>query len=142
MSVRRTVIYAGLTFSLASLAFSLGSWTSQRHIEQEIARNDARLTELRDDLARSILRQRAVQPVASGTTGERQPDVVAAAGDSRSAIVDEVKRQLQAEMGLFPLQLLREKRRGNRDEDADRQERTDPQGHGGDSDAGGWRHKS
>jgi S1-C subfamily serine protease len=110
MSVRRTVIYAGLTFSLASLAFSLGSWSSQRHMEQEIAKNDARLTALRDDLARSILRQRAVQTVASGTTGEHQPDVVSAAGDSRSAIVDEVKRQLQAEMGLFPLQLLRDRK--------------------------------
>jgi hypothetical protein len=42
--------------------------------------------------------------------GERQPEVVAAAGDARSALVDEVKRQLQSEMGLFPVRLLRERR--------------------------------
>jgi hypothetical protein len=110
MSVRRIVVYSGLTFSLASLAFSLGSWSAQRHIEQQVAANDARLTALTQDLARSVERRRALQPVTSGTTGERQPDVVAAGGDARNAIIDEVKRQLQNEMGLFPVQLLRERR--------------------------------
>ncbi len=110
MSVRRVVIYSGLTFSLTSLAFSLGSWTAQRHIEQQLAANDARLTALSQDLARGIERRREVQPAASDTSGEGQPDVVAAAGDARNAIVDEVKRQLQTEMGLFPVRLLRERR--------------------------------
>jgi hypothetical protein len=110
MSVRRIVIYSGLTFSLTSLAFSLGSWTAQRHIEQQLAANDARLTALSEDLARGIERRRDVQPTASGTAGDRQPEVVAAAGNERTAIVDEVKRQLQSEMGLFPVRLLRERR--------------------------------
>src|SRR3954464_9022656 len=110
MSVRLIVLFYSLTFSLPSLAFSLGGWTTQRHIEQQLANNDARLTALTADLARGIERRREVQPVASGTTGERQPDVVAAAGDQRTAIVDEVKRQLQSEMGLFPVRLLRERR--------------------------------
>ena len=108
MSVRRNVVYAGLTFSLASLAFSLGSWTAQHHIEQQLAANDARLTALSEDVARGAERRRAVQP--AGTTGDRQPDVVAASGDARTALVDEVKRQLQNEMGLFPVRLLRERR--------------------------------
>ena len=110
MSVRRTVIYTGLTFSLASLTFSLGSWTAQRHIEQQLAANDARLTALSADIARGIERRQEVHPTASGTTGDRQPDVVGASGDARNAIVDEVKRQLQTEMGLFPVRLLRERR--------------------------------
>ena len=108
MSVRRNVVYAGLTFSLASLAFSLGSWTAQHHIEQQLAANDARLTALSEDVARGAERRRAVQP--AGTTGDRQPEVVAAGGDARTALVDEVKRQLQNEMGLFPVRLLRERR--------------------------------
>jgi S1-C subfamily serine protease len=108
MSVRRNVIYAGLTFSLASLAFSLGSWTAQRHIEQQLAVNDARLTALSEDVARNVERRAAVRP--AGTTGDHQPDIVAAAGDARTALVDEVKRQLQNEMGLFPVRLLRERR--------------------------------
>ena len=110
MSVRRVVIYSGLTFSLASLAFSVGSWTGQRTIQQQLAVNDARLTALSEDFARGIERRRDVQPTASGTTGERQPEVVAASGDTRTALVDEVKRQLQTEMGLFPVRLLRERR--------------------------------
>jgi len=110
MSVRRIVIYAGLTFSLASLAFSLGSWTAQQHIEQQLAENDARLTALSADVARGVERRRELQPTTLGTTGERQPAVVAATGDQRTALVDEVKRQLQSEMGLFPVRLLRERR--------------------------------
>lgn len=110
LSVRRSVILVGLTFSLASLAFSLGSWTAQRQMARQIAANDARLESLRDDLARSILQMRGELPYASPTAGQLQPDVVAAGGTPHSALVDEIKRQLQNEMGLFPVQLLRDRR--------------------------------
>jgi hypothetical protein len=110
LSVRRSVIYIGLTFSLASLAFSFGSWSAQRQMAQQIADNDARLQALRDDLARSILEMRGELPYVSPTNGERQPEVVAAGGRPQSALVDEIKRQLQNEMGLFPVQLLRDRR--------------------------------
>ena len=106
MSVRRTILYAGLTFSLASLAFSLGSWTAQRSIAEQIADNDARLNEM----ARSIMRIREWQPRPGGTDGQRQPEVVAASGTPQSAMVEEIKRQLQSEMGLLPVRLLRERR--------------------------------
>jgi hypothetical protein len=110
LSVRRSVIYVGLTFSLASLAFSFGSWSAQRQMSQQIAANDARLAELRDDVARSILEMRGDLPYASPTAGQRQPEVVAAGGNPQSALIDEIKRQLQNEMGLFPVRLLRERR--------------------------------
>ena len=106
MSVRRTILYAGLTFSLASLAFSLGSWTAQRSIAAQIADNDARLNEM----ARSIMRIREGQPRPGGTHGQRQPEVVSASGSPQSAMVEEIKRQLQSEMGLMPVRLLRERR--------------------------------
>ncbi|MGH9253758.1 MAG: S1 family peptidase [Vicinamibacterales bacterium] len=110
MSARRIVLYAGLTFSLSSLAFSLGSWTAQRSMAAQLAANDARLDVLQDHMARSILRtrERAVEP--SGTNGRQQGDAVPAAGSAQSALVDEIKRQLQAEMGLLPVRLLRERR--------------------------------
>jgi S1-C subfamily serine protease len=114
MSVRRSVLYAGLTFSLASLAFSLGSWSAQRQMSRQIAENDAHVAELRDDVARSILELHRTQAgVPSGTIGQRQPEVVSASGSAqgeRTALVDEVKRELQSEMGLFPVRLLRERR--------------------------------
>ena len=111
MSVRRSVLYAGLTFSVASLAFSVGSWSAERSMSQQIASNEARLTELRDDVARSILKIREGDPQPSATDGRRQPDVVPAAGTAaQSLMVEEIKRQLQSEMGLMPVRLLRERR--------------------------------
>jgi len=110
VSVRRVILYAGLTFSLSSLAFSLGSWSAQRAMAQQIADNDAKLTALQENLARGILRVREEAVVPSGTDGQRQPDAVPADGQAQSALIDEIKRQLQNEMGLMPVRLLRERR--------------------------------
>jgi hypothetical protein len=110
VSVRRVVLYAGLTVSLSSLAFSLGSWSAQHSMAQQIADNDARLSALQDNLARGILRTREGAVVPSGTDGQRQPEIVPADGTAQSALIDEIKRQLQSEMGLMPVRLLRERR--------------------------------
>jgi len=112
VSVRRTITYAGLTFSLAALAFSFGSWTAQRSIAQQLASNDARVTALRDDMARAILEMRQAETAAipSATNGERQPEVVPAGGGAQPALVEEIKRQLQSEMGLLPVRLLRDRK--------------------------------
>jgi hypothetical protein len=110
LSVRRSFLYIGLVFSVASLAFSFGSWTAQRQMSQQIAANDARVSALRDDMARNILEMRGELPFPSGTQGERQPEVVAAGGSPQSVLVDEIKRQLQSEMGLFPVRLLRDRK--------------------------------
>ena len=110
MSVRRIAVYAGLTFSLSTLAFSMGSWTAQQSMAQQIADNDARLSALQDNLARGILRSREDAVVPSGTDGQRQPEIVPAGGEAQSALIDEIKRQLQSEMGLMPVRLLRERR--------------------------------
>ena len=111
MSVRRSITYAGLTFSLAALAFSFGSWTAQRSIAQRLATNDARVTALRDDMARAILQMRQAETAAtpSGTNGDRQPEVVPASS-AQPALVEEIKRQLQSEMGLLPVRLLRDRK--------------------------------
>jgi hypothetical protein len=111
VSVRRSITYAGLTFSLAALAFSFGSWSAQRSIAQQLAHNDARVTALRDDMARAILQMRQAETAAtpSGTNGQRRPEVVAASG-AEPALVEEIKRQLQSEMGLLPVRLLRDRK--------------------------------
>ena len=111
MSLRRSIAYAGLTFSLAALAFSFGSWTAERSIAQQLARNDARVSALRDDMARAILQIRQTETAAtpSGTNGQRQPEVVPAGG-TQPALVEEIKRQLQSEMGLMPVRLLRDRK--------------------------------
>jgi hypothetical protein len=112
VSVRRTIAYAGLTFSLVALAFSFGSWTAQRSIAQQLANNDARVTALRDDMARAIIQIRQADTAAtpSGTNGQRQPEVVPAGGGAQPGLVEEIKRQLQSEMGLLPVRLLRDRK--------------------------------
>jgi hypothetical protein len=110
MSVRRLILYVGLTFSVAALTFGLGSWLTHRALAQQLADNDARVVALRDDMARSILEIRETQGGPSATDGWRNPEIVNATGDSQSAFVDEIKRQIQSEMGLFPVRLLRERR--------------------------------
>ncbi|MGE0445973.1 MAG: serine protease [Vicinamibacterales bacterium] len=98
MSVRRTFVLSGLIFSLAALAFSFGSWTTQRAMAEQLAQNEARLAALSTQFAQ-------------GTAGSRRhPDVVAAGGEMPASLVDEIKRQIQAEMGLLPVQLLRDRR--------------------------------
>ena len=59
---------------------------------REVARRDkdARFTALREELARSIDEVRA-------------PAFVSAMGASQGAMISEIKRQLQSEMGLMPL---------------------------------------
>jgi hypothetical protein len=61
-----------------------------------------------DHIARSILQIRQMQQALDGAVN-RPPDVVATGGVSQSAVVDDIKRQIQSEMGLFPVRLLRER---------------------------------
>ena len=110
MSVRRSILYIVLIFSVASLAFSYGSWSAERSMSRQLAENDARLTALQDEVARSILKVREREPQPSATDGRRQPEVVPAGGTQQSTMVEEIKRQLQSEMGLMPVRLLRERR--------------------------------
>ena len=83
---------------------------THRQIAAQLAANDARFTALRDEMARNILEMRGGVPLVSGTRGQGNADVVSAAGTPQSAMVDEIKRQIQAEMGLFPVRLLRDRR--------------------------------
>ena len=94
------------------LAFSLGAWSSQRRIEQQIAANDARIAELRDEMARTLLqtrRERAGR--ATGTHGLMEAGALSADGESQTTLIAEIKRQLQSEMGLLPIRVLRERRK-------------------------------
>jgi S1-C subfamily serine protease len=93
----RHVLNAGLAISIVALAFSLGSWYAHRNMALQIADNDARIAALRVEFARSVDQIRA-------------PEFLAKMGAPDGALVEEVKRQLQSEMGLMPLRLLRERR--------------------------------
>ncbi len=113
MSSRRSLFYVGLALSVAASFFSLGSLTAHRMMAKQLADNDASIVALRDEMARSILaiRETEAPRTPSGTDGGRLPDVVPASGESSATLVEEIKRQLQSEMGLLPTKLLRARRR-------------------------------
>lgn len=103
MSRRRSVILVGFGLSIVSCAFSLGGWATQRAVAQQLEQNELQMAALRDELARGILqlrqaRSEAAAPAASAMTA------------APAGFMEELKRQLQSEMGLFPVRLLRERR--------------------------------
>jgi len=111
MSSRRAVP-AILASAFALLFFGLGNYLGARHT----ADNDDRFAAMRAEIAQ--LKRRSVE--AAGTAGRLGPVVTglstddtarAIGGDDslRASIVADVKRQLQDEMGLLPLNLLRDR---------------------------------
>ena len=101
MSTRRAVP-AFLAIVVAFIVFGLGNYLGAR----QYAGSAERLAELRAEVD-LLQRNRLEQP--AGTTG-RAATAVVPMNDERAAIVADVKRQLQAEMGLLPLTMLRERK--------------------------------
>ena len=102
MSTRRAVP-AVLASAFALLFFSLGNYLAAR----QSAESDGRIAALRAEIA--LMRRH--QLTVTGTSGTSGTDPSTAIDpESRTSIIEDVKRQLQAEMGLFPVSLLRERR--------------------------------
>jgi S1-C subfamily serine protease len=102
MSNRRAVP-AVLATAFALLFFGLGNYLGAR----QNADSDERLAALRAEV--DLLRKRT--PETTGTSGSRVRTNAALNDDAnRAQIVADVKRQLQDEMGLLPLTLLRDRR--------------------------------
>ena len=100
----RPAVPAVLASAFALLFFGLGNYLAAR----QSAESDGRIAALRAEI--DLLRRQQT-PTATGTSGGSS-NVPAPAMDieSREAIIEDVKRQLQSEMGLFPLNLLRQRR--------------------------------
>jgi S1-C subfamily serine protease len=101
MSTRRAVP-AVLASVFAFLFFGLGNYLGAR----QNADSDDQLAALRAEVAQ--LKRRTSE--VTGTAGTAAASTLAVADDaSRAAIVADVKRQLTDEMGLLPLNLLRDR---------------------------------
>jgi hypothetical protein len=108
----RRLIFTTSILATAILFFIAGAVHSRSREAASRASYDAKLdairTEVRSELGRSS-RAEATEPVATATTG-RVAGKAAAADASRQRMVAEIKDQLQTEMGLLPVQLLRQSR--------------------------------
>jgi S1-C subfamily serine protease len=111
MTARRVVIATSLVATAASF-FTLGVLHARRADSASNASYDAKLDAIRAEVGSA----RRVDPVvAAGTTGrapsrpkDESGDVGTMAG--RAKMVAQIKQELQNEMGLLPVQLLRERR--------------------------------
>ncbi len=102
MSTRRT-LPAIIASAFALLFFGLGNYLGARQND-----SDEQLAALRAEIA---LLKRPQPTAAAGTSGRAGNDPTESIDEAnRAAIVADVKRQLQDEMGLLPLNLLRERR--------------------------------
>ena len=100
MSTRRAVP-AVLASAFALLFFGLGNYLGARQND-----SDEQLAALRAEVA--LLKHRPSE--AAGTSGRSNAIADAMDEANRAAIVADVKRQLQDEMGLLPLDLIRDRR--------------------------------
>jgi hypothetical protein len=113
MSVRRSSIYTLLVLLVvAMLFFGLGSYSAEIESQRVLADRDAKIDALRTEVTRAlaVLRdgQAARVPAAVGTSASAHE--MDATPSGRTAMIDEIKRELQSEMGLVPVHLLRERR--------------------------------
>ncbi len=106
MSVRRIVLVTTFTSLTAALFFGMGQYSAQRLLARQQAESDARIDALHAELRKTIAQLERAPSTArtAGTSGEL------ANGDGRELLVGEIMRQLQNEMGLLPVRLLRERR--------------------------------
>ena len=88
--------------------FSMGTWFSRYRIEGRIIDNNQAIEALRDRIALDEMKTAAMRGLRPlGTAGEMS-DVRDAA--SRDRLVEDIKAQLQREMGLVPVRMVRERR--------------------------------
>jgi S1-C subfamily serine protease len=102
MSSSRRAIPAILAAAFAFLFFGLGNYLGARNT----ADRDEQFAAVRSEIAQ--LKRRATE--TAGTAGRVVPAPTLSTDDSaRASIIADVKRQLQDEMGLLPLNLLRDR---------------------------------
>jgi hypothetical protein len=103
----RRLVFTTSILATAILFFILGVIQSRRTDAASVASYDAKLDAIRREVRSELVKTgRGDAAIPAGTSGR-----VAPKGDSgRASMVAEIKEQLQTEMGLVPVHLLRDRR--------------------------------
>jgi hypothetical protein len=109
---RRVRIARLLTLCIAMVCFgfSLGTWFSRYRVERRIVANNEAIADLRDRFINQLVADGAREPRPTGTAGEAAGAAVATDAGARDLLVEDIKLQLQREMGLLPIRVVRERR--------------------------------
>jgi hypothetical protein len=105
MISRRFLVIVSLV-STAVAFFLLGSFHARVDDQFERASYDAKLDAIRAEVRSQLGKGHETVLTPAATTGSGP----ATAANARAALVNEVKQELETEMGLLPVQLLRERR--------------------------------
>src|SRR5512140_2589125 len=114
--ISRRLVFLTSIIATAISFFTLGVMQSRRS-ELASATDDARFDALRAEVRTELNRRRVDPVVPVATTGrpaarapkEESADLTPSA-TARAVMIAEIKRELQNEMGLVPVQLIRERR--------------------------------
>jgi hypothetical protein len=114
MISRRSLLLITLTLT-AALFFMLGVWHAQKKEELDRETYAARLDAIRAEMRSELGRSRGDLPLPAGTSGraEARPKENAEPAPNATAranMVAQIKQELQSEMGLLPVHLLRDRR--------------------------------
>ncbi len=103
LTLRPVGLLVGLLLVTGAAAFGAGSCRAQRVMAEQIATHLSRVDRLQGDLDRALVFLRAdVAPGAPAPTG----------AGLRASLIDQIKRELQLEMGLLPVRTVRARRAG------------------------------
>ena len=107
--ISRRLVFTASVIATAVSCFTLGVMTHARR--GEAGARDAQIEALRSEIRSELGHKAAGEPagVTAGTSG-RVEGTGGAALSSRARMVAEIKQELQSEMGLLPVHLLRDRR--------------------------------
>jgi hypothetical protein len=108
MGTRRLVLATAL-LATATAFFTLGIIYSHRSDASLHASYDARLDEIRAELSKSD-HENETEPTATSGTVTRAKAAAVLSASARAGMMAEMKQDLQREMGLLPVTLLRDRR--------------------------------
>jgi hypothetical protein len=108
MISRRFLVLIAIVTTATSF-FLLGIFHARAGDAADRAAYDAKLDAVRAEVQSQLGMPRTAEVLPAGTSGAAADDFVIAPG-GRASLVAEIKRELQTEMGLLPVQLLRERR--------------------------------
>jgi hypothetical protein len=111
--VSRRLVSITSILATAIICFTVGVVHMRRHDAESRASYEHDMQALRSEMRAELDRSRGGEPeaVPAATTGKTH--ATSFPGDatgSRARMVAEIKQELQSEMGLLPVQLLRERR--------------------------------
>src|SRR5438034_499703 len=114
MISRRVLLFITLT-STAALFFMLGVWHSENGDALDRETYAASLDAIRAEVRSELGRTHSDLLLPAGTSGRAEPRTKEApdatpSAAARAKMVAQIKQELQSEMGLLPVQLLRERR--------------------------------